>query len=483
MSENATDTPRWVESAGNPYLEGVYAPTIHETTAFGLEVVAGEIPSDLSGAYFRNGPNPVFAPRNLYHWFDGDGMVHGVYIHDGSADYRSRFIRTDGLGDEMAAGRALWSGIMGPFDFAAPRHYLKDTANTDLVFHNGRLLATWYLCGDVYQMDPLTLDSRGKNNFGGGLVTSVSAHPKVDARTGEMMYFTLSDTAPFMRYGVVNADGQLDHEVPVELPGPRASHDLTITRDYTIVHDFPLFHDVDIQRKSGHRVTRFHPELPSRFGVLPRRGATADVRWFEFEPAYALHMVNAWQEGDWIVMDGCTQPDPTIKRRPEEGELASMLGYLRIRSHLHRWCMNLVTGETKETDLDDLNVEFCLPDTERYGEKIRYSYHQQLPVDGYTVEFHALVKYDHSDGTRTRYEYGPGNLASEAPFAPRVGARSEDDGYVVTIVANADWKQHSECWIFDAQDIERGPVTKLRLPARIPPGFHAKWVRGQCLWR
>ncbi|MBW2294376.1 MAG: carotenoid oxygenase family protein [Deltaproteobacteria bacterium] len=479
---DANNTPSWIDNVDNPYLHGVYAPSVHETTAFDLDVTEGEIPSDLCGAYVRNGPNAVFEPSALYHWFDGDAMVHGVYFRDGKVGYRSRFIRTDALAEEMAAERSLWPGIMGPFDFDTSRGFLKDTANTDIIHHNGKLLATWYMCGDVYQLDPLTLDGRGKNDFGGKLTTSVSAHPKVDARTGELVYFTLSDDAPYMRYGVVSKDGDLVHETPIDLPGPRAAHDLTITENYTLLHDFPLFHDVELQRKIGHRVAKFHPELPSRFGVLPRHAGNDQVRWFEFEPAYVLHMVNAWEEGDWIIMDGCTQPDPTIKRRKEDGELASMLGYLRINAHLHRWCMNLATGETKEMDLDDLNVEFCLPDTDLYGSKTRYSYHQQLPVDGYTVEFHALVKYDHEDGTRTRYEYGPGNLASESPFARRAGSESEDDGYVVTIVTNPEWRHHSECWVFRAQEIERGPIAKVKLPARIPPGFHAKWVRGEELW-
>lgn len=477
-----SDSPSWIGNVQNPYLRGVHAPTVHETTAFDLEVTLGEIPRDLRGAYVRNGPNAVFQPRNLYHWFDGDGMVHGVYFEDGKANYRSRFVRTDGLADEMTAARSIWPGVMGPFDFDAPRHFLKDTANTDIIHHNGKLLATWYLCGDVYQLDPLTLCARGKNDFGGKLSTKVSSHPKVDARTGELVYFTLCDDPPYMRYGVVSKDGVLIHEMPIDLPGPRASHDLTITENYTLLHDFPFFHDVELQRKTGYRIARFFPEIPSRFGVVPRHGSRDSVRWFEFEPTYVLHMVNAWEDGDWIVMDGCTQPDPTIKRRKEEGELASMLGYLRIRAHLHRWSMNLKTGETREEDLDDLNVEFCLPDTELYGSKTRFSYHQQLPVDGYTVEFNALVKYDHEDGTRTRYEYGEGNLASESPFARRIGATSEDDGYIVTLMTNAGWQHHSEVWLFRAQEIERGPITKIKLPARIPPGFHAKWIRADELW-
>jgi len=475
------DRPAWVDRVDNPYLHGIHAPTVHETTAVELEV-EGELPTDLFGAYVRNGPNQVYEPRNLYHWFDGDGMVHGVTFREGHAAYRSRFVRTAGLDDEQRAEKAIWPGVMGPFDFDLPRHYLKDTGNTDLVYHDGHLLALWYLCGEPYRLDPLTLEPRGVEDFGGARSTSVSAHPKVDERTGELVYFTLGEfEPPYMTYGVVSKNGELVHEVPIDLPGPRAPHDLTITENFTILHDFPLFHDADVLREHGYRVARFHRDIPSRFAVLPRRGGSDAVRWFEFEPGYVLHMVNAWEEGDWIVMDGCFQPDPRIKRRPEEGELASMLGYLRIRAHLHRWRMNLRTGETQESQLDDLNVEFCLPDTDLYGVKTRYSYHQYIPVDAFTVRFDALVKYDHEDGSARRYDYEPGWVASESPFARRVGGREEDDGYVVTI-ATQEETYESQCWVFSAQDIEAGPVARVKLPSRVPTGFHAAWIAGERVW-
>ena len=474
------DAPAWTGEVENPYLRGFHAPVAGETSAEDL-AVEGEIPADLYGAYVRNGPNSMLPPTNLYHWFDGDGMVHGIYFRDGRASYRSRLVRTAGLADELARGEAIWPGIMGPFDFDKPRHYLKDTANTDVVYHNGAILALWYMCGEPYRLDPITLETLGVDDFGGGRRTAVSAHPKVDPRSGELVYFTLADEAPFMRYGVVSATGELVHEIPVDLPGPRAPHDITITERYSIVHDFPFFHDVEVLRKHGYRVAKFHPDIPSRFGVLPRRGAADEVRWFDFTPGYVLHMVNAWEDGDWIVMDGCFQPDPTIRRRKEEGELASMLGYLRIRSHLRRWRMNLRTGATTEAQLDDLNVEFCLPDTERYGEKTRYSYHQRLPIDPYTVEFHSLVKYDHANGTNTRHDYGEGMLGSEAPFAACADATAEDDGYVVTIVTDRR-DLRSQCWIYRAQEIERGPIARVSLPSRVPSGFHAKWIPGARLW-
>jgi carotenoid cleavage dioxygenase len=476
----AADAPAWTAEVENPYLRGIHAPTVHETTAVELRVVEGELPRDLYGAYVRNGPNSVFEPTNLYHWFDGDGMVHGVYLRDGRASYRSRLIRTACLADETARGGAIWPGIMGPFDFEAPRHYLKDTANTDVVYHNGAILALWYLCGEPYRLDPLTLDTLGVEDFDGQRMTTVSAHPKVDPRNGELVYFTLADEAPFMRYGVVSECGQL-REIPIDLPGPRSPHDLTITERYSILHDFPFFHDIEVLRRHGYRVARFHRDLPSRFGVVPRLGDAGEVRWFDFEPGYVLHMVNAWEDGDWIVMDGCFQPDPTIHRKKEEGELASMLGYLRVRAHLRRWRMNLRTGESREEQLDDLNVEFCLPDTELYGERTRYSYHQRLAVDPFTVEFLSLVKYDHGTGDRVVHDYGAGRFGSEAPFARREGGAGEDDGYVVTIVTDAA-DLSSQFWIYGAQEIAAGPICKVELPARVPSGFHAKWIPGTTLW-
>ena len=475
------DQPAWSESVENPYLRGIHGPVAEETTSDALEV-EGELPPGLYGAHLRNGPNAIHAPRNLYHWFDGDGMVHGIYFRDGRASYRCRLVRSAGLADEDAKGEAIWPGVMGPFDFDAPRHYLKDTANTDLTWHAGRLLALWYLCGEPYQLDPATLETLGVDDFGGRRDTTVSSHPKRDERTGELVWFTLADfEPPYMTYGVLDERGRLAHQIPVDLPGPRAPHDITLTEQYSILHDFPLFHDVAVLRERGYRVARFHRDLPSRFGVLPRRGGSDEIRWFEFEPGYVLHMVNAWEEGDWIVMDGCFQPDPTIKRNPEEGALASMLGYLRIRAHLHRWRMNLVTGETREDQLDDLNVEFCLPDTNLYGVKTRYSYHQHLPEDMYTVDFRALVKYDHEDGSCLRYDYEPGWSAGESTFAPRPGAEAEDDGWVVSFATHTETLR-SEAWVFDAREIERGPVARVRIPVRVPSGFHAKWLSGDRVW-
>ena len=484
------DRPSWVDGIDNPYLHGTYTPVTSEVTADDLEVVQGEIPADLYGAYLRNGPNPVFAPPGMYHWFDGDGMVHGVYFRDGRASYIRKWVQTRALRDEIGRGHAGLAGVMGPFDIGLLANggdrlcnpdYCKDTANTTLALHNGKILAQWYNAGRVYALDPLTLESRGEETFGGGLDTTLNAHPKVDPRTGEYVDYDYGDLKPYLTYYVIGKDGKLRHKTRVDLPGPRLPHDTTITANYTILHDLPLFHDTAVLRETGFRVVNFHRELPSRFGVIPRYGTQDQMKWFEFTPGYVLHMVNAWEEGDWIVMDGCFQPDPTIRRDPSEGPLGSMLAYLRYQGHLRRWRMNMKTGEGHEEQLDDLNVEFCLPDAGLYGVKTRYSYHQRIPTDFQTLAFDALVKYDHESGGRTVYEYGAGWFANESPFAKSTRGGDEDRGYVITLATQAS-DYRSEAWIFDAQRIAAGPIARVKIPARVATGFHALWCPGRDLW-
>lgn len=489
-TQDPADRPTWVDGIDNPYLHGPYTPVTSEITAVDLQVLAGEVPKDMYGAYMRQGPNPVFKPRGAYHWFDGDGMVHGLYVRDGRASYIRKWVQTRALHDEIERNKVELAGIMGPYDKArfAGREleaqnpdYTKDTSNTTLNFHNGKLLSAWYNSGQVYGLDPLTLETLGEEKFAGARDTTMNAHGKTDARTGEYINYGYTDFQPWLTYYVIGADGKLKHKARIDLPGPRLPHDTTITPRFTILHDFPLFQDVEVLRRHGHRVANFHRDLPSRFGVIPRYGTQDQVRWFEFEPGYVLHMVNAWEDGDWITMDGCFQPDPTIRRNPEEGPLGAMLAYLRYKGHLRRWRMNVVTGEKHEQQLDDLNVEFCLPDMELYGQKTRYSYHQLIPTDLQTLAFEGLVKYDHDKGTREVYRYPTGWFPSESTFAKSTRGGDEDQGYVTTLATNsADWT--SEAWIFDAKRITAGPITRIRLPGRVAAGFHAAWFTGENLW-
>lgn len=480
------DTQPWIYTLDNPYLHGVYAPTTSELDVSGL-AVEGELPADLGGAYFRNGPNPVFQPKNRYHPFDGDGMIHGVYFRDGVASYRNRYVDTLALQGEHRDGRSISPGVMGPFDYELSPFGIKDTSNTDVFFYDGDLMSLWYNAGHPYRVDAHKLNTRGYFDLKGRDHRRLSAHSKVDPATGELLFFDYGNEPPYMTYGVANARGELQHEVAIDLPGPRLPHDIGVSRNYTILHDLPFFHDMDVLRKHGYRVLTFHRDMPIRFGIIPRHGAGSEVRWFECEPGYILHTSNCWEEGDWLIMDGCRSTNPMPDAQPGEGELASMLAYMRLEANNYRWRFNLRTGEVREGDIDDLNTEFNKTNPLYMGLKSRFAYHQRIPLHhegGYTLRFTGLVKYDNDSGRRWQWDYGPGVFGSEAVFAPRTGATSdspEDDGYVITLVTDSNtWQSH--CLVFDATDIEAGPVARVRLPHRVPYGFHATWARGEELY-
>lgn len=460
-----------LETQNNPYLLGKYAPIDTEITAENLEII-GEIPADLNGVYVRNGPNPRYAPKGRYHWFDGDGMMHAVHIHDGQVTYRNRWVRTRAFEREQAAGAVLWTGLMEPITGNPRDQPLKDSANTDIVFHNHHFLALWYLAGKPYKVDPISLATLGEEDFKGQLKTNVSAHAKVDERTGEMMFFDYGPRLPYLTYGVAAADGTLAHSVPIELPGPRQPHDMAITEHYSILYDLPLFADPEAMRHGRYKID-FHRELPSRFGIIPRHGAGTAIRWFEASPCYLYHTINAWEEGDEIVLDACRVVRPQVPEG-ESGDIGKMMAYLRLDARIYRWRFNLRTGQTQEGPLDDANTEFPTINTGNMGHFTRYAYNVHISPEP-TLLFDGLVKYDTATGQSATHWFGAGRYGSEAPFAPRPNAQSEDDGYLLTFVYD-ERDDVSELLILDARDITAAPVARVRIPQRVPIGFHACWV-------
>ena len=228
------------EDDDHPYRTGPWRPQTTEWDADDLTIVEGEIPRDLDGVYLRNTENPLHPALKAYHPFDGDGMLHVVGFRDGKVFYRNRFIRTDGFLAENEAGGPLWPGLAEPVGLAKRDHgwgargLMKDASSTDVIVHRGTALTSFYQCGDLYRLDPYSGATLGKEGFNGAFPFDwgVSAHPKVDARTGELMFFNYSKQAPYMHYGVVDENNDLVHYVGVPLPGPRLPHDMAFTENY-----------------------------------------------------------------------------------------------------------------------------------------------------------------------------------------------------------------------------------------------------------
>jgi len=468
----------------HPYRSGPWRPQHEEWSVAELEV-EGELPDDLDGLYLRNTENPVHPAIDRYHPFDGDGMVHAVGFGGGTAWYRNRFVRTAGFDAEQDVGRSLWAGIAeSPKAAEAPggwgaRGRMKDASSTDIVVHAGQAVTSFWQCGDLYRLDPLTLDTVGATAWDGWFPPEgVSAHTKVDEATGELFFFSYGLDAPYMHFGVVDADNRLVHHTPVPLPGPRLPHDMAFTTDHVILNAFPMYWDTE-QLARGRFQLAMHDE-PSRFAVVPRRGGVDEVRWFDADPTYVLHFTNAYEDGDEVVLEGFFQDQP-MPRPDAVGDAMWMFRYLALdwmETHLHRWRFNMRTGQTTEERLRDDHTEFGIVNAGWAGHRHRHVY-AATGKPGWFL-FDGLVHHDVETGTDVQLRLPDGVYCSEVGVAPKVGATAEEDAYLVTLTTDVA-NDRSECWVIDAQRVADGPIAKMRLPQRISSGTHATWAPGSAI--
>lgn len=458
-----------------PMLTGPFAPVLTEEVLTDLPVI-GEIPTDLNGVYLRNGPNPRFKPKGKYHPFDGDGMIHAAHFQGGNVTYRNKWVRTEGWNKNDAHAEeshwGIFSTLKGRDDMP-----MADTANTDIIGHAGKAVATWYLAGKPHLIDPISLETIESVDYSAAPGHGVSAHPKVDEVTGEMMVFDYFDHHPYMAYGVVDKHGKLVHHVPIELPGNRLPHDMGITENYSILHDLPVYHDEEALAAGRHKI-RFNKSMKSRFGIIPRFGQPEDLKWFEFTPCFLYHVINCWEEGDNVVMVACR----FMPIRDENGEIseertAKTIAHLGMQARLWRYTMNMKTGECHEVCLNaDHNVEFPSYDLSRTGRYSQFAY--LVDHNPNTLHWTGIRKFN-TDTGESLGSFTDGHADcwySEPWFAPADNPRSEDHGYIVVFMWN-DEKKEQELQVFDALNISDGPVARVKLPKHVPVGFHACWMK------
>ncbi len=467
-----------------PALNGNNAPVTQECFSDSMTII-GEVPKDLNGMYFRNGPNAYFPPDWRYHAYDGDGMVHAVQFDHGKVSYRNRWVQTQALQEERAAGHSLWKGLKEPMRQDRPDQPLKNTANTDVKYHAGRLVTMWYRSGMPYALDPFTLETLGTADYDGAF-EKISAHSRPDEHTGELMFFDYSLSAPYMQYGVIGPDRKLRSKIEIPLPGPRLPHDMAVTEHYSILHDFPLWPDAEAL-KAGRYKVRFHADQPTRFAIVPRHGSADQIRWFEAKPTYMLHVVNAWEEGDVIVMVGTPyRIYETPEGKLDARRLERTINQRQRDFMLYEWRFDLKTGKTHERVIDDvLNTEFPVINGAYQGRKNQFTYNVLFPQGGREEpRFPGLVKYDISTGGYVAYSAGPQYFYNEPGFAPRDNSQSEDDGYLVMPVWNPV-DARSEIQVFDCKGarLAEGPVARILVPQRILHGFHATFVSAKTMQR
>ncbi|TMB51915.1 MAG: carotenoid oxygenase family protein [Deltaproteobacteria bacterium] len=458
------------ESSPNMFLQNNFAPWGTEGAARDLPVV-GRIPRELNGTYYRNGPNPAFPPLGRYHWFDGDGMIHAVTLDDGRASYRNRYVLSRGLREEQEAGRALYRGLL---EFQATEiPGFKNTGNTNIVWHAGKLLALVEAALPTRMMAG-PLDTVGEYDFDGRLAGPMTAHPKLDPETGEMLFFGYSPFPPYLTYHVAAADGALVRSEVIDVAWPSMMHDFAITKDHVIFILCPLVFSFERLAERGGAFS-WEPERGTRLGIMPRRGGNADVRWFDTDPSYVFHPMNAYEDGDAIVLDVARygRLDFMSAAAVEEP------GYRDANAaRLHRWRIDLARGGVASTPLDDIVTEFPRVDERRLGRRHRFGYmaaREPELNDGAQPLWTAVRKYDLERGGVTERRFGAGNGVGEPLFVPRTASAGEDDGWVLVLVYDAA-RDTSDFWILDAQDVAGEPVARVTLPHRVPYGFHGNWV-------
>ena len=457
-----------IENPTNPAFLGNAAPVEKENNVVCTEVI-GKVPEELAGSFVRIGSNPVFVDNpETYHPFDGDGMIHEVHFKDGTATYINAFVNTKGLQLEREKGDYIWTGLASPPDFSNEHGMLKNVANTAMVFHAGKFLALWE-GGNPHHVSLPNLETVAEIDYDGKLNHPFTAHPKVDAQSGEMVTFGASLMAsPFCSVSVVNKDGELVHTTGVDMPKAIMMHDCAITSNYTVILDLPFTYNIENMAK-GEPILNWDPDNGSRLGVLARGADGDQIKWFTVENCYVFHTVNAFEEGDEVVLEACRTPkmQPLTDDRPDELTVADM-------PRMYQWRLNMKTGEVTEKLLDpDHGSEFPRINENYMGLRNQYSYNGRMRPE--VQGFDGIIKYDLVNETSQHYDYGPNCIGGEPMFAPRAGGTTEDDGWVIGFVWDGN-AERSECVIIDASKFDEGPVARIIMPERVPFGFHAGWV-------
>ncbi len=439
------------------YLDGDFAPVEQELTVTDLPVI-GQVPAALEGRYLRNGPNPLGAvDRSSHHWFIGDGMVHGVRLRGGRAEwYRNRWVRstkiTEAFGEPPVPGSAR-NADQGP--------------NTNV---GGFAGTTWAMV--EAGTPPVELDYElgtvSRNDFFGTLPHGFTAHPKLDPATGEMhaLCYSWADLLDHIEYVVVGTDGRVRSTLDVPLPGMSMIHDMSLTEHYVVVYDLPVTVDLDVAFSGVAQFPfRWNPDYGARVGLLPRTGTAADIVWCDVAPCYVYHPVNAYEDAAGrVVLDVCRYE--TMFADDVHGPFGDGL------PTLDRWTVDPSTRTVTEERVDDRAHEFPRVRGNRNSRQHRYGYTVGIGAD---LEPGATYKYDYEQGAMTVHDHGPGRGSGEASFVADPAGGAEDDGWLISFVRDRT-EARSELVILDARDVAAEPLARVVLPQRVPHGFHGNWV-------
>ncbi len=449
----------------NVFLEGIFEPLSFECDLNNLKVI-GEIPKALNGTFYRNGPNPQYVYSKNYHMWEGDGMIHALKFDQGQLSYQNRWVRTERFLAQSKAKKGLFGGMR---DFMAcddsVKNSSRNTANTNVICHHGTLLALNEGAQPV-QIEFNDLGAAKTYTFNQKFERSMMAHPKIDPVTGELLFY--SYFGPDFSYFIADKNGLISHQEKITMPFSPLMHDFAITENYTIFPLFPLTWDFQrVMRREN--IFKWEPHLNSRFAIMPRYGKNEDVLWFEIPACLAMHTINAFEQGDKIILDMVAMDDIPNQAIAFEDDSVTYANYLT------RWVFDLKTGKASQERLDNMNVEFPRVDERFNGRQYRHAYKNGTVNKALDTQFDSIVHYDLKTGEKQIHNFGVGAFPLEPVFVPRSMNAPEGDGFLLSYVYRESSKT-SDLVILDAQHLRDKPLAIIQLPHRVPYGFHGCWV-------
>lgn len=450
----------------NKFLQGNYAPWTKEGNFDNLVIISGEIPKELNGVLYRNGPNPQFIDDHR-HWFEGDGMLHAFFINNGQISYRNRWIETERFKLEQQAGKALFRSFSYMSDISV-KEISHNTANTNIIFYAGKLLA---LQEGAYptEINPINLSTIGKWDYQ-GQVPQMSAHPHFDLTTKEMHGYAYTPGSKEIVYYVFSPDGKVIKSEKLDTPFSSFMHDFFITKDYVLFPVLPLTFSME-RIQQGKPMLMWEPDRGAYIGIMRRTGNAKDIIWLKTDPFYAFHYMNAYQDDNQIILDGMKSERahlfPDIK-----GKIPAIA---ECPPRLTRFTLDIKQRKVTQNQIDSIAAEFPRFDERFTGLPYRHGFvAASINPKSKDSEFDSIIHYDHKNKSQTNREFGVGNMPNEPIFVPKNKDSEEGEGFILSIVYEAQ-RDTSDLYILDAMNIDKEPLAVIQLPHRIPNGFHGNW--------
>ena len=493
----------------NRALKNNFAPTSIENVNVNAPLISGTLPSDLEGLFVRVGPNPIpeHIGKKRYHWFDGHGMIHSIRIVGSTISYSNQFVKTPRYTIERDRGKSiflmigemqgpigvlkmLWNMISRKEKLLGQTPLTVGTANTAIVHYFDKILVCHEasLPFSIAWNENNSFDSVGFDNMHGGLHVAMTAHPKVDPRDGNMYFVSYSagHADPSITYGSVRDDYVLSF-TSLQLPESPWIHDMMITTHYILVLQSSVGFSLKNMWRRGEGLFQYDPRQPFRVGVARKDGGAVRVssshgsdmfqsdimQWFEaVGPAVIVHAANAWEEGDKIILWA-----------PMADAFDGTLQSGTNRFVMSCITLDLQTGRmSRGTLAREYNVEFPRVHPDCVGVSCRYAFASIQGEAGLEGEFVGFLKFDLKDRKVTQVVMYPPDLVAgemvpivkqKASAAP--GGDHSDHLYLASFFFDKKFNG-SEWRVYDGQSMASEPITRVRVPGRVPHGFHGEWI-------